>query len=66
MKKKIIIGVIILLVIGLSVGSYFIFFKDDKDNKPASNNKDEKITITFDSDGGTKVEDMKVKEGTSF
>ena len=63
MKKKIIIGVIILLVIGLSVGSYFIFFKDDK-NK--SNNKDVKITITFDSDGGTKVEDMKVKEGTSF
>ena len=66
MKKKIIIGVIILLVIGLSVGSYFIFFKDDKDNKPTSNNKDEKITITFDSDGGTKVEDMKVKKGSSF
>lgn len=65
MKKKIIIGVIILLVLALCVGSYFIFFNKD-DDKPATNNKVENITITFDSDGGSKVEDMKVKKGTSF
>ena len=66
MKKKIIIGVVIFLILLLGVGSYFIFFNKDKDTKPATNNKDEKITITFDSDGGTKVEDMKVKKGSSF
>ena len=67
MKKKIIIGVVIFLaIIGLGLGTYFIFFNKDKDTKPATNNKDEKITITFDSDGGTKVEDMKVKKGSSF
>ena len=52
-KKAIIIGVVIFLVLAIGVGSYFIFFNKD-DNK--TNNKDEKITITFDSDGGTKVE----------
>ena len=65
MKKKIIIGVIVFLVIALGVGSYFIFFNKDKDSKPTSS-KEEKITITFDADGGSKVEDMKVKKGTSF
>ena len=64
MKKKIIIGVIVFLILALGVGSYFVFF--NKDDKNKSSNKDEKITITFDADGGTKVEDMKVKKGSSF
>lgn len=66
MKKKIIIGVVIILVLALSVGSYFLFFNKNDDNKPATNNKNEKITITFDADGGEKVEDLVIKKGTSF
>ena len=66
MKKKVIIGVVIILVLALSVGSYFLFFNKEDDNKPATNNKSEKITITFDADGGEKVEDLVVKKGTSF
>ena len=65
MKKKIIIGVVIFLVIALCVGSYFIFFNKD-DKKTSDNKKSEYITITFDSDGGTKVDDMKVKKGEKF
>ena len=65
MKKKIIIGAIIFLILAIGVGSYFIFFNKD-DDKPVTNNKDEKITVTFDSDGGEKVEDMVVKKGSSF
>lgn len=65
MKKKIIIGVIVFLVLLIGVGSYFIFFNKD-DDKKTTNNKSEKITITFDADGGSKVEDITIKKGSSF
>ena len=65
MKKKIIIAIVVFLVLALGVGSYFLFFNKDEDDKKTSQ-KEEKITITFDTDGGTKVEDLKVKKGSSF
>lgn len=65
MKKKIIIAIVVFLVLALGVGSYFLFFNKDEDDKKSSQ-KEEKITITFDADGGTKVEDLKVKKESSF
>lgn len=69
MKKKIIIiAIIVFLLLALGVGGYFIFGnKDKKDDKTKSNTKSKTtITITFDTDGGTEVEPMKVKKGEKF
>ena len=67
-KKKIIIAIIVALVlIGAAVTLFFVL-KDDKkggnDPKPTQNVT--KITITFDADGGEKIDDMEVEKGKSF
>ena len=64
MKKKIIIGAIIALVVVISLVLFFVLRNNKDEKKPIT--KDENITITFDANGGSKVEDMKVKKGSSF
>lgn len=67
-KKKIaIIGIIVLALIALAVALFFIFKKDDDTSKKSKDKKEEtKITITFDVDGGSEVENITVKKGTKF
>lgn len=68
MKKKIIIAVIaFLILVGGGVATFFILKNNkDEDKTPAKPKNNETITITFDADGGTEVEPMKVKKGTKF
>lgn len=68
MKKKIIIAVIaFLILVGGGVATFFIIKNNkDEDKTPAKPKNNETITITFDADGGTKVEPMTVKKGDKF
>lgn len=68
MKKKIIIAVIaFLILVGGGVATFFIIKNNkDEDKTPAKPKNNESITITFDADGGTKVEPMTVKKGEKF
>lgn len=68
MKKKIIIAVIaFLILVGGGVATFFIIKNNkDEDKTPAKPKNNETITITFDADGGTKVEPMTVKKGEKF
>ena len=69
-KKKIIIiiSIIAALLIAAGVILFFVLKNDDNDKKAKGDNTKvvEKITITFDADGGSKVEDITVKKGSSF
>lgn len=68
-KKKIIITVIIFLVlVGGGLTTFFIIKNNNKDEEktPVKPKNNQTITITFDADGGTKVEPMKVKKGEKF
>lgn len=70
-KKKIIIIIAAILLALLIAGGllYFFVFKDKdskKNNDPAPVVKKEEITITFDADGGSEVEDIIVEKGKSF
>lgn len=69
-KKKIIIiasCIVAVIVIGLVV---FFLTKDDKKNndtpKPTPAVAKESFTISFDTDGGEKLEDLKVEKGKEF
>ena len=69
-KKKIIIGVsLVVLAIAAGVAAFFIFGKKDEDKNDKKDNKPkttETITIKFDADGGEEVEDMVIKKGESI
>lgn len=66
-KKKLIIIILsiiaFLLIAGLVL--FFVLKDNDKDEKKGTKEVT-KITITFDSAGGTKVDDITVKKGESF
>ena len=63
-KKGIIIGVIVLVLL-LVAGGVCFYLKNKDDDRKSSTSKTEKITITFDADGGVSVEDVTFKKGTS-
>ena len=52
-----------LIIIGLIIGAV-LFFGKDKNKKESS--KTEQITIDFDTDGGSKVESIKINKNTSI
>lgn len=66
-KKKIIIivsAVAALLIVGLII--FFATKGNGKKEQKEGDNSKETITITFDTDGGNKIEDMKVTKGSKF
>lgn len=68
-KKVIIIVVATLLALLIAGGVLFFILRKDKDDKKDDTNKPVKIveiTITFDADGGEKVDDMTIEKGKSF
>lgn len=52
-----------LIIIGLIIGAV-LFFGKDKNKKESS--KTEQITIDFDTDGGSKVESIKINKNSSI
>ncbi len=59
-KKKIIIIVSIIIALLLIAGiTIFLLTRNKKDNKPEEKQTDQ-ITITFDSNGGNKIEPLKI------
>ena len=68
MNKKKLIIIILSIVACLLIAGLVLFFilKDDDKNEKKGTKEVSKITITFDADGGEKVEDMKVTKGSSF
>lgn len=68
MNKKKLIIIILSIVACLLIAGLVLFFilKDDDKNEKKGTKEVAKITITFDADGGSKVEDITVKKGSSF
>ena len=72
MKNKIIVIVITLLLIIIALLSLIIVNNNKNDNtdKPNEPNtpevKEEKVTITFDTDGGNTLDPVKIKKGTTY
>ena len=66
MKKKIVIvGIVLLLLVGVGIGCYFIGKKDsNKEETKTEEKKKETITITFNTDGGTDVENLTIEKGS--
>lgn len=64
-KKKIIIIIGSVVAALLIIGLIILFATKGKEKKEENDSK-EIITITFDANGGNKIEDMEVTKGSSF
>ena len=64
-KKLIIVLLVLLLLVVAGVVTFFVIKGNDKkEDKKEEKETVEKITITFDADGGEKVEDIEFTKGT--
>ena len=65
-KKKVILGIILILVlIGLIIGCWCLSKKSTDETKTEENKK-ETITISFDTDGGTEVASITTEKGSKI
>jgi uncharacterized repeat protein (TIGR02543 family) len=68
-KKLIIILLIVFSLLIIALLLYFLFFKKDEEEKPTpppttpSTPVKEEVTITFDTDGGEKIDSVKIEKG---